>query len=176
MPFFMYIVQERWLKMKEVIKLKQKEVDNLSDLFSKSKSFLVFDYKGISAKQSDSIRKKAVQSGAKMLIAKNTLLKRALEKSNIQGFDQYLSGTSAIIFGLDDEVSPFKLVGDISKERDIDMAKIGFLENKIIDSTSAKEISNIPGRDGLYSMLASCLQSPIISFACAIKAIADKQQ
>lgn len=161
--------------MKEIIKLKQKEVDTLSDLFSRSKSFLVFDYKGISAKQSDSIRKQAVKNGSKMLIAKNTLLKRALEKSKIEGFDNYLNGTSAIIFGLEDEVSPFKLVGDISKEREIDMAKVGFLENKIIDATSAKEISNIPGRDGLYSMLASCLQSPIISFACAVKAIADKK-
>ena len=33
----------------------------------------------------------------------------------------------------------------------------------------------VPGRDGLYSMFLSVLQAPIRQFACAVKAIADKQ-
>lgn len=38
-----------------------------------------------------------------------------------------------------------------------------------------KTIATLPGREGLISMFLSCLQSPIRGFACAVKAIADKE-
>ena len=38
-----------------------------------------------------------------------------------------------------------------------------------------KVIATLPGRDGLISMLLSCLQAPVRKFACAVQAIADKE-
>ena len=39
-----------------------------------------------------------------------------------------------------------------------------------------KELSALPNRDGMLSMLLSCLQSPVSSFARAIKAVADAKE
>ena len=39
-----------------------------------------------------------------------------------------------------------------------------------------KELSLLPNRDGMLSMLLSCLQSPVSSFARVVKAVAEAKE
>ena len=45
----------------------------------------------------------------------------------------------------------------------------------VLTADEMKVIATLPGRDGLISMLLSCLQAPVRKFACAVQAIADKE-
>ena len=38
------------------------------------------------------------------------------------------------------------------------------------------ELAKLPSKEGMLSMLLGCLQAPIRNFACAVKAVADKQE
>ena len=51
--------------------------------------------------------------------------------------------------------------------------KGGVVEGKVVDVDTIKELSSLPNREGMLSMLLSCLQSPIRGFACAVKVVAD---
>ena len=44
-----------------------------------------------------------------------------------------------------------------------------------MDADGVKEVAKLPGREGLISMFLSCLQAPIRSFACTVKAVADSK-
>ena len=52
--------------------------------------------------------------------------------------------------------------------------KGAIVEGKVVGVDTIKELSSLPNRDGMLSMLLSCLQAPVRSFACAVKAVADK--
>ncbi len=54
--------------------------------------------------------------------------------------------------------------------------KSGIVEGKVVGVDTIKELSSLPNREGMLSMLLSCLQSPVRSFACAVKAVADAKE
>jgi large subunit ribosomal protein L10 len=162
--------------MKDVIKRKQEEVTLLSQEVKDSSSFVIFQYQGLTGSESQKVRREVFKSKGKLFVVKNTLLERALKDLNEPKLLDSLKGPNAIIFSGEDEMSPFKIVSKLAKEKKFVKIMCGYLEDKYVDSQKAIELASIPGRDGLYSMLLSMLQSPIRSVACAIKAVADSKQ
>ena len=104
---------------------------------------------------------------------KNNILKRAIELANIQGFDGMIVGPNAIAMAFEDEINPIKSVNDVATDFEVVKIKGAYLENNFADINKVKQIASIPGRDGLYSMFLSCLQSPIRSFLYAVKAVSE---
>ena len=56
------------------------------------------------------------------------------------------------------------------------VVKAGLIEGKFVDAEGMKEVAKLPNREGLISMFLSCLQAPIRSFACTVKAVADSKE
>src|SRR4051812_36897224 len=59
----------------------------------------VINPRGIDATKNNAIRRNLREKGVRMLVVKNTLAKRAVEKTKLNGFDKLLDGPSAVIFG-----------------------------------------------------------------------------
>ena len=53
--------------------------------------------------------------------------------------------------------------------------KAGFLDGAVIDVARVTELSKLPSREGLISMLLSVLTGPVRGLAVALNAIAEKQ-
>ena len=51
--------------------------------------------------------------------------------------------------------------------------KGAIVEGKVLNDKEVVELSKLPNREGMYSMLLGCLQAPISKFARAVKAVAD---
>lgn len=160
---------------KTAIQTKISLVQHFVDELKKSKSFIVFEYLGLTAKSITNLRFELNKNQAKMFVLKNNILKRAIDSLQIQGFEQLMQGPNAIVIGYNDEIVPIKAVSELAKEFDVLKIKGAYLDNQFIDASKIKEIASIPGREGLYSMLLSCLQSPIRSFLYAIKAVGDSK-
>ncbi|MBR2651916.1 50S ribosomal protein L10 [bacterium] len=160
---------------KTAIQTKISLVQHFVDEFKKAKSFIVFEYLGLTAKSITNLRFELNKNQAKMFVLKNNILKRAIDSLQIQGFEQLMQGPNAIVIGYNDEIVPIKAVSELAKEFDVLKIKGAYLDNQFIDASKIKEIASIPGREGLYSMLLSCLQSPIRSFLYAIKAVGDSK-
>ncbi len=158
--------------MKDIIVSKQKQVSDLSTLMTNCKSFVVFEYRGLTARTMTSLRSKNTADGSKTVIVKNNILRRAAIELKISEFEK-ISGPNAIIVGLEDELSVFKNIVDITKEYNFVIIKGGYFEKKYIDAEQVIALAQIPSRNGLYSMLLSCLESPIKNFMYGLKAVAD---
>ena len=50
------------------------------------------------------------------------------------------------------------------------------LEGKVLDVEEIKEISKLPNREGMYSMLLGMLQAPVSKFARVVKAVAEAKE
>ncbi|MEG1731886.1 MAG: 50S ribosomal protein L10, partial [Longicatena sp.] len=54
--------------------------------------------------------------------------------------------------------------------------KSGIVEGKVVGVDTINELASLPNRDGMLSMLLGCLQSPVRSFACVVKAVAESKE
>ncbi|CAF0723831.1 unnamed protein product [Didymodactylos carnosus] len=109
-------------------------------------------------------------------VVKNTLIDLALKQANISGFEKFLNGPNAIISSSSDEIMPFKLISSLGKQKTFVKIRAGYLYSEVISAQRAEELASIPARESLYAMIASGLQSPLISLALTIKALVERNE
>lgn len=161
--------------MKSVIAKKEADSQSLAEELKGCKSFLVFEYLGLNAKEATALRRRLHEADAKMYVAKNNIFNRALKSAGIDKISD-ISGPNALIISKGDEILPFKEIDGIIKKYKFIKFKGGIIDNQLVDQQSLSQIASIPGREGLYSMLLSCLQAPIRNFLYGIKAVGDQKQ
>ena len=105
------------------------------------------------------LRRKLQESGSEYKVYKNNLVKRALDKIEIN-LDSELNGPKAIAFG-SDAVAPIKALSDFSKEHPALVMKIGYVDGQVADESMLKQLAAIPSREGLLTMLASGLMGVV---------------
>lgn len=157
----------------KAIQAKEVQVQSITNDLKQAKSFIVFEYSGLTAKNITALRSELHKSGSKMYVLKNNILRRALKEAGINDFEGKVNGPNAIAIAFEDEISPIKSVNNLAKEFDVVNLKGAYIENTFADESKIKQLANIPGRDGLYSMFLSCLQSPIRGFLYAVKAVSE---
>ena len=154
---------------KAIIEQKAKATEEFVEKIKNAKSFLVFEYLGLSVKDLTDMRSKLHAEGASIEVVKNNVLNRALKANKIEVED--CKGPNAVIICTDDEVCSFKSVAEIAKKKTFVKFKFGYLENQIIKPDQLAQIASIPGRKGLYSMLLSCLTASLRNFLYGLNAV-----
>lgn len=160
--------------MKAIIAKKEANSSSLSEELKTCKSFLVFEYLGLNAKETTSLRRSLHDANAKMYVAKNNIFNRAMKLAGVDKLGE-VSGPNALIVSKGDEVAPFKEINEIVKKHSFIKFKGGILDGQVISADSLSQIASIPGRNGLYSMLLSCLQAPIRNFLYGLKAVSESK-
>lgn len=157
----------------EILKAKAAIVDEVSDSMREAKSVTVIEYRGLTVQQITAIRRALRSEDATLHVYKNSLVERAAENLGYKGLETVLVGPNAIVFSKDSIAGP-KIIAKFAKKYEKLVIKGGVVDGHIMSSADMKVIATLPGRDGLISMLLSCLQAPVRQFACIVKAVADK--
>lgn len=160
--------------MSKVLEQKQQVIDQISEKLSKSKSTIVADYRGLNVKQVTELRAQLREAGVEFQVLKNTMTRRATEKTGLTGLDEHLTGPTAVAFSNEDVIAPAKILYTFSKKNDALTIKGGVVEGKVVGFDEIKALADLPSREGLLSMLLSVLQAPMRNLALAVKAVADK--
>ena len=160
---------------KAAIAEKEKLVDAFAEELKSAKAILVINYLGLTVEEVTNMRKELRDNDVKMKVIKNTYLRRAAAKAEIEGLNDTFVGPTAVIYtdNADDITEPARIVSKYEDDFDVIEIKGGMLEGKLTSREEIKELASIPGREGLLSMLVSCLQDPIRKVAYAVKAVAD---
>lgn len=157
-----------------VLESKQVIVKEVADKAKASATIVVCEYRGLTVAQLEEIRRALRKENAELCVYKNSLVERAFNEIGYADANSILSGPNAIIFS-EDAIAGAKIAAKYSKKTDgLLSIKGGIVEGTFNDAAAMKTIAKLPGRDGLISMFLSCLQAPVRSFACAVKAVADK--
>ena len=157
-----------------VLAAKSETVKEISDKAKKSSTIIVCEYRGLTVAQIQEVRRALRKEGAEMNVYKNSLVERAVDELGYNELNDILKGPNAIVFS-EDVIAGAKVVAKYAKRhKDVLVVKGGIVEGKFVDAKGIIEVSKLPGKEGLISMFLSCLQAPIRSFACAVKAVADK--
>ena len=100
------------------------------------------------------------------------MVARAWDDCGYEELKDILNGPNAFAFSKD-PTAPGRGLAKFAKKHDALVLKKGIVEGKVVDEATIKELSLLPNREGMLSMLLSCLQSPVSSFARIVKAVAD---
>ena len=94
-------------------------VENLTEELRSAKSVVLINYAGLSVKAQQELKKRLKEVGARMLVVKNTLLKRAGEAAKVDKeilSDTVLTGQTALVIAEDDPIAPLGVLGKFAKE------------------------------------------------------------
>ena len=157
-----------------VLAAKSETVKEISEKAKKSQTIIVCEYRGLTVAQIQEVRRALRKEKAEMNVYKNSLVERAVDELGYKELNDILKGPNAIVFS-EDVIAGAKVIAKYAKRhKDVLVVKGGIVEGKFVDAKGIVEVSKLPGKEGLISMFLSCLQAPIRSFACAVKAVADK--
>jgi large subunit ribosomal protein L10 len=138
-------------------------VDNLTQELKDAKSVVLVNYSGLGVKSQQELKSRLKDAGGRMLVVKNTLLKRAGEAAKVEKdvlTDTVLSGQTAIILADGDPIAPLQVLGKFAKEFDTPKFKVGIVDGAFQDESALSKLSTLPGRDALLGQLLGVLMSP----------------
>ena len=104
-------------------------IDSLSDSIKSENHFYLADTSNLNAADTSLLRRKCFEKNVRLLVVKNTLLKKALEKVGDEYNDLHpvLKDSTSIIFSEIGNV-PAKLIKEFRKKHDRPILKAAFVE------------------------------------------------
>jgi large subunit ribosomal protein L10 len=146
-------------------KEKQAVAEDLKNKIEGASSIFLADFTGINVKDITTLRRDFRQSDIEYLVAKNTLIKRAIAGGPFEKLNDYLAGPTALVLTKDEGVDAVKIISNFSKDRALGMdVKVGVIDEKLIDAETVKSLASLPGREVLLARLLGGLNSPVVGF------------
>ena len=168
-------VLERGNMNQAVLSNKQAVVEEITKKIKDSQSTLVCEYRGLTVAEVTELRRGLREEGVDFKVYKNTMVERACDDCGFEDLKDALKGPNAFAFS-EDATAPARVLAKFAKKHRALVLKKGIVEGKVVDEATIKELSLLPNRDGMLSMLLSCLQSPVSSFARVVKAVAEAKE
>ena len=158
----------------KILEAKQNVIDEITDVAKNSASFILFDYRGLTAEEVAELRRNLRENGAKYKVWKNTLTKRAMDGLNFN-LDDCLNGPSAMAYS-DDSVAPIKVLSDFAKEHKALEIKGGIVDGEVASLDTIKQLATLPSREGLLTMLASGLIGTVRDLSIALNMLSEEKE
>ena len=158
----------------QVLEQKKQVVADLVERLNGSCAGVIVDYKGINVVDDTKLRKELREAGVDYTVVKNTLLKRAIAETELNGLDAVLEGTTALATSADDYVAAARILCKFADTHKNFEVKNGFIDKEVIDVAKITGLAKLPSREILLANVLGAFQAPISAFARAIQAIVDK--
>jgi large subunit ribosomal protein L10 len=153
---------------------KNEVIESLSEEFKTANAIVVADYKGTSHKALESLRIAADEIGAKVQVAKNSLVTIALK--NAEQDELTLEGTNIFIWS-EDQISACKIADKFAMaNKNTFSIKSGLIEGKAADAATVNQFAKLPGREELLGMLAATWMAPVTNFTIGLDALRSKKE
>ncbi len=152
---------------------KDELVAHYVELLSKTSGFVVVQASGLSVKEVDGLRAVVRKVNGKYLVAKNTLLAKALEQLGLPVPADLLKGPNGIAFGIDNFPSVAKAVLEYAGEtvRAEKMKVVGGqLGGKTLSGSQVDMISKLPSLDELRAQLIGLFVAPSTGIVSVLQA------
>ena len=144
---------------------KEAVIQEVEAKLREAQTAIITDYRGLTVPELAELRRNLRQEGVEYKVYKNTLIKRAVDKLDIEGLDDFLKGPTALALSQDDPIAPAKVLEAFAKGRKSLSIKGGLVEGSVIDEASIKALAKLPSREVLLGKLAGILQAPLSGLA-----------
>jgi len=156
------------------IEEKKQIIKKLCEKIEKAKVIIATDYKGLNVESINKLRRNLKNEDIEYIVVKNKLFIKSAEETEAAAINKYFKGPTAVAFSYKDPVAPARILVDFIKENDKLSLKGGLLDDKIIDVTAIKALSDLPSREVLLGKLLATVNSVPTTFVTILSEIPKK--
>lgn len=148
-------------------------IEKLGELLKEYPHFYLVDTTGFDAAASTAVRGMCFKNEIKMVTVKNTLLKKAMENSDIDFLPLYdvMKGTTSVLFTQKANV-PGRLMKDNDKFG-IKTLKGAYAEGGFYNANQLADLASLKSKEELIADVVALLQSPIKNVVSALQSGAN---
>ncbi len=142
---------------------KQVIINNLQEQIDSFSHFYLADISGLNAEDTSDLRRLCFKQEVKLVVVKNTLLRKALESSEKNAEELYdaLKGNTSVMFTENGNV-PAKLIKDFSKKHKKPVLKAAYVEESIyVGADQLETLIAVKSKNELIADVVALLQSPM---------------
>ena len=152
-------------------------IGEITELLDKYPTIYVTDTTSLSVAKTNQLRRLCFNKGVKMLVAKNTLIQKAMEKKDADAYQDLfasLKGTSAMMFSEVGNV-PARLIKEFRKGTDKPVLKGAWIDTAVfLGDNQLETLTNLKSRNELIGDIIALLQSPAKNVISALSSSGGK--
>jgi large subunit ribosomal protein L10 len=151
-------------------------IDSLAEKLKEYSHFYLTDTAQLNAADTSDLRRKCFENDIKLIVVKNTLLKRALEMSEGKFEELYpvLKGTTSIMFTQTGN-GPAKLIKEFRKQHDKPVLKGAYVQESVFIGESMLDmLISVKTKQELIGDIILLLQSPARNVISALQSGGNK--
>jgi large subunit ribosomal protein L10 len=151
---------------------KEEIVAEVAEIARRSSGLFFTDFTGLTVEQVTELRREFRKSGIQYRVAKNTLIRKALE--GIGGYDAVfdrLAGPTGVAFAFEDPIAPAKIIQKFSDKHNKLALKICVIEKQIYDGSRLADLAKMPSRKEIVAYLLGTFQAPVVAIPSLVNSL-----
>ena len=156
-----------------VQKYKTEGKDGVKQMVEDSADVLFADYRGLTVEQITELRARLREQSSAFRVVRNNYARRAFGDLGVDATGDCFIGPTAFTLVERDSGPAAKVLSDYAKTTTLQI-KGGYVDGKILDAAQIELLAQLPGRDGLISMLMSTMQAPLSNLVYAMNGVIQK--
>jgi large subunit ribosomal protein L10 len=154
------------------IEQKKAVVAEIAAIAADAHSAVAAEYRGLTVEEMTDLRKQARSGGVYLRVAKNTLVRRAVEGTEFECMQDGLTGPLIFAFSQEDPGAAARLVKDFAKDHKKLEAKLVSVGGQMYDASELERLASLPTRDQALAILMGVMKAPIEKF---VRTLAEPQ-
>ena len=157
---------------------KNEVIEVLKEKFGQYNNFYVTDTESLTVEQVSNLRRACFNQGVEMKVAKNTLIRKALESEpESKGFAalfEALHGPTTIMIS-DNPKAPAKIIEEFRKTNERPLLKAAYIDTSVyLGDEQLKTLTELKSKEEMVGEIIGLLQSPARTLASQLKASGSK--
>lgn len=141
-------------------KQKEETLASLIEGLKNARGVVFTEYRGLTVKQMDNVRKALRKENIKYQVVKITLLKKALAALGINADGLKYSGPLALAVSNEEETAPARILKSLTKDNPHLILDGGIFNHELAGSDVVIRLANLPSKQQLLGQLVYVLSGP----------------
>lgn len=154
-------------------------IEDIAGLLASSKNFYLADTSELPSDKTSDLRRKCFDQKIKLVVVKNTLLRKALEKTNDaewNGMYVALKGSTSIMFS-ESSAGPAKLIKEFRKTNKKPVLKAAYVEQSVyVGDDQLDTLAAIKSKNEMIGDIIAALQAPARNVISGLVTHAEKKE
>lgn len=141
---------------------KAEKIEVLARKLRDCRGAVLLDYRGLNVAAITQLRRDLGAQQVELTVAKNTLLRIAADRAQVEVAPELLTGPTAVAFGWADEVTPARALTAFARlSRGLVEVKGGVIGGQSFTAQQIEQVAELPSRETLLARLLGVFQSPL---------------
>lgn len=153
---------------------KQAIVAEVAEVAAKAYSAIAAEYRGMTVKEMDELRKIARESGVYLRVVKNTLVRRAIAGTDFECMSDGLTGPLVVAFSMEDPGAAARIIKDFVKTHPKMEVKLISISGKLLAASELDTLAKMPTYEQAISLLMAVIKAPVEKLTRTINEVPGK--